>query len=324
MLDIECFIFSWYLKNKEALIIGATGSILASIAIFMYKATIHGFLRKPLNAIRCKLSSFLKINKNPSISSINSDNSKSTKGINRDSSPIVPYPTTTFFHYRLTDAFPCLNDGLTEFSDRRTIINRMELLLAEPLTFSSEDSRPGFDSHPIWWFRGTYNLWIDKFQVIDRHKVLINIDEYIVTKLIVYKSKHNYRDFIYVECAPDKPSGAYILSQEDIDRGVKEFGYFQEEYGLFRNRIITRREYDEGSTLIHGKPIITSGAKLRSRVLTKYNFIIAAKYSPYNSNAFDRYSEEYFNKLLTKEIEFNEFLVWMLSLNRNSSDMESD
>lgn len=324
MIDSVYFIVSWCLKNKEVIILGAIGSIVASIIIAMYKATIHRFLRKMLKAITGILHSCFKTNQSPSISSINSYNSKSTKGINKDSFPVVPYPTTTFFHYRLTDAFPCLNEGLTEFSDRRTIVKRMEVLLAEPLTFSSEDSRPGFDSHPIWWFRGTYNLWIDKFQVINWHKVLINIDEYIVIKLIVYKSKHNYKDFIYVECAPDKPSGANKLSQEDIDRDVKEFGYCQEEYGLFRNRIITRREYDEGSTLIHGKPTITSGAKLRSRVLTKFNFIIAAKHSPYNSNTFDRYSEEYFNKLLTNQIEFHEFLVWMQSLNRNPRDMESD
>lgn len=324
MIDTVYIIVSWCLKNKEVIILGAIGSIIASIFIAMYKATIHRILRKMLRASTGILHRCFKTNQCPSISSINSDNSKSTKGINRDSFPVVPYPTTTFFHYRLTDAFPCLNDGLTEFKDRRTIIKRMELLLAEPLTFSSEDSRPGFDSHPIWWFRGTYNLWIDNFQVINRHKVLINIDEYIVTKLIVYKSKHNYRDFLYVECAPDKPSGAYQYTKESIEREVNEYGFCQEEFGLHNKRIISRKEYDEGSTLIRGNPTSTSGAKLRSRVLTKYNFIIAAKHSPYNSNAFDFYSEEYFNRLLNNQIEFDEFLVWMQSLNRNPRDMESD
>ena len=324
MLDTVYYIVSWCLKNKEVIIIGAIGSIIATIIIAMYKATFHRFFKNMLRAITGILHNYSKKNERPSISNIDSDYSKYNIGINNAFLPVVPYPTTTFFHYRLTDAFPCLNSELTEFVDRRVIINRMEILLAEPLTFSSEDSRPGFDSHPIWWFRGTNNLWIDRFQVLNRRKVLINIDEYVVTKLIVYKSKHIYRDFVYVECAPDKPSGAYQHTKESIEREVNEYGFCQEEFSLLNKRIIARREDDEGSTLINGKPTSTTGAKLRSRVLTKYNFIIAAKHSPYNSNIFDRYSEEYFNKLLIAQIEFNDFVIWMQSLNRNPRDMESD
>ncbi|MDD2228090.1 MAG: hypothetical protein PHY48_01615 [Candidatus Cloacimonetes bacterium] len=316
-------IYSWLHNNANEIIISGVGGAFILVIIKFYK-TIARFLKNLIKNINNFFHRRSKIKKISEQNPIVAGDSEQAIAIVTNKLPIDPYPTTTFFHYRLTDAFPRLENGITEFNDRWTIIKRLKILLGEPLTFSTDDSRPGFDSHPIWWFRGMYNLWIDRFIVLDRRKVLINIDEYLVTKLIVYKSKHNYRDFIYVECAPDKPSGAYQHTKESIEREVNEYGFCQEEFGLHSKRIITRKEYDEGSTLIHNNPTSTTGAKLRSRVLTKYNFIIAAKHSPYNSNTFDRYSEEYFNNLLTNQIEFNEFLVWMQSLNRNPRDMDCD
>lgn len=316
-------IYSWLHNNANEIIISGVGGAFLLIIIRFYK-TISRFMKYLIKNINKLFHRISKINKISDENPIVAGDSEQAIAIVTNKLPIVPYPTTTFFHYRLTDAFPRLDNGITEFNDRRTIIKRLKILLGDPLTFSSEDSRPGFDSHPIWWFRGTYNLWIDRFKVLSRRKVLINIDEYVVTKLIVYKSKHNYRDFIYVECAPDKPSGAYQHTKESIEREVNEYGFCQEEFSLLNKRVITRREYDEGSTLVNGKPTRTNGAKLRSRVLTTYNFIIAAKHSPYNSNTFDKLSEVYFNDLLTNQIDFKEFLKWMLSLERNPRDMWND
>jgi hypothetical protein len=54
--------------------------------------------------------------------------------------------------------------------------------------------------------------------------------------------------------------------------------------------------------------------------LTKYNFIIAAKFSPYNCQDFSRNSGEFFGKLLRDEIEFDEFVEWMKHFEKNHSD----
>jgi len=63
-----------------------------------------------------------------------------------------------------------------------------------------------------------------------------------------------------------------------------------------------------------------TGAKLELMQLVKYNFIIAAKFSPYNCKKFCIKSQEYFGRLLKNELEFDEFVTWMKSLPKNDND----
>lgn len=100
---------------------------------------------------------------------------------------------------------------------------------------------------------------------------------------------------------------------------IKDFGYVDEEYGVYKPypfywKKITKQEEDDGSTKIFGKLVKMDKDKVESRCrfLTDYNFIIAAKGSPFNCQAFDRTSEPYFRGLLEKTVtdeEFNEYLL---------------
>lgn len=59
------------------------------------------------------------------------------------------------------------------------------------------------------------------------------------------------------------------------DRLVNNYGYyFFEEYGLWEDKMLTRQEYDDGATVINEKPVSISGAELRLRYITPFNFIL--------------------------------------------------
>lgn len=78
-------------------------------------------------------------------------------------------------------------------------------------------------------------------------------------------------------------------------------------------RKITRQEYDDGSAMVNGKPMRLHGrAELRLRYLTSYNFILAAKFSPFNCHEFDRTSGEYFKGMLNGTISVKQFDEYMM------------
>ena len=108
----------------------------------------------------------------------------------------------------------------------------------------------------------------------------------------------------------------------NIQNHINSFGYSWEEYGLIKNWIgwktpIRREDYDDGATVIRGKVRNTFNAELRVRYLSDYNFIIAAKGSPYNSNKFTRNSKRYLNGILKKEIDPNDFFEFLKEFNKN-------
>lgn len=217
---------------------------------------------------------------------------------------------TVFFHHRFCDAFPGFNAGYREFRSKRDIINRLKILLASPLTFDKGDGY-GIDSTPIWWFRGSSAMHIKRFEVLKRRRILLDYDELIIDKVIAHRGHSYYQDFVYLECKADKATGLYEHNQLTLENFFNEGKEYKEEYGILKNRFISRQDYDDGSTILNGKPVKTIGAELRSRTLIKYNFIICAKFAPYNCDEFSRNSKEYFRQLLKKQITFDEFAQWM-------------
>jgi len=226
---------------------------------------------------------------------------------------------TVFFHHRFCDAFPGTENGVTWFKKRRDIHNRLQILLKSPTKFDKADGQ-GLTTDPVWWYRGDSALFINRFRILNKNKVLINIEEYIIEKIAAYRGKIYYRDFVYVQCLPDKPTGLYKHDPKVIESFAKEYNEYTEEFGIYKGRFITRQEYDDGSAIIKGKPVQTIGAELRSRTLTKFNFIITSKFSPYNCDDFYRYSIDYFTKLQNDEIQFEEFINWMEKFPKNHHD----
>ncbi|NOZ46150.1 MAG: hypothetical protein GXO79_05135 [Chlorobi bacterium] len=232
---------------------------------------------------------------------------------------VIHEAPTVFFHYRLCDAFPGFSNGYKWFKSKRDIHNRLKILLEQPLAFDKGEGY-GIDTRPIWWFRGHSALPIVKFKVLNRQKALMNIEELKIEKIAAYRGHSYFQDFIYVQCKADSPTGLYEHNLFSLEARFEENGEYQEEFGIFKKRLITRQEYDDGSAVIKGKPIRTDGAELRSRTLIKYNFIITSKFSPYNCQEFSIASDVFFGKLLKNEITFDEFILWMEKFPKNQND----
>lgn len=229
--------------------------------------------------------------------------------------------STVFFSRRMAAAFPGVR-GLKEIINKRKIWQSLSVLLQQPLTFAQglENATPD----PIWWFRGRGALPIERFSKIRISRLLMNYEELRIQRIIVYRdSGRYYQQYVYVETCPDQPSGCYSYRKGEIKDNAGSFGYYNEEFAVFKpkcflpSRHITRQEYDDGATTIFSRNVELQGrAKLRERYLTPYNFIIAAKFSPYNSEEYCQSSQDYLTAMLEKKISKEEFNDYMLKFPR--------
>lgn len=226
--------------------------------------------------------------------------------------------STVFFARRMAEAFPGVR-GVREFSDRKEINKRLSILLQAPLKF--EQGLDKADTDPVWFFRAGAAEEILSFLRIGNNKVLMNTDELLIKRIVVYRdSGRYYGQYVYVEVEADKPCGCYSHNEDTMKYMVDTGGYYDEEFAVFKpfwylpERKITRQEYDDGSAMVNGKPMRLHGrAELRLRYLTSYNFILAAKFSPFNCHEFDRTSGEYFKGMLKGSISVKQFDEYMMS-----------
>jgi hypothetical protein len=79
-------------------------------------------------------------------------------------------------------------------------------------------------------------------------------------------------------------------------------GYVSEEYGLWQGRPITRAEYDDGAAMLDGRPTRTSGAELRVRFLTPYNFVICGQRHVINTVSRDLQMKNLLNQVLRQQL----------------------
>lgn len=225
--------------------------------------------------------------------------------------------STVFFARRMAEAFPGVR-GVCEFSDRKEINKRLSILLQAPLKFEQGLDRA--DTDPVWFFRAGAAEDIQSFLRIGNNKVLMNIDELLIKRIVVYRdSGRYYGQYVYVEVEADKPCGCYSHNEDTMKYMIDKRGYYDEEFAVFKpswylpERKITRQEYDDGSAMVNGKPMRLHGrAELRLRYLTSYNFILAAKFSPFNCHEFDRTSGEYFKGMLNGTISVKQFDEYMM------------
>ena len=225
--------------------------------------------------------------------------------------------STVFFARRMAEAFPGVR-GVCEFRDRKEINKRLSILLQAPLKFEQGLDRA--DTDPIWFFRAGAAEDIQSFLRIGNNKVLMNTDELLIKRIVVYRdSGRYYGQYVYVEVEADKPCGCYSHNEDTMKYMVNKRGYYDEEFAVFKPSWylpkikITRQEYDDGSAMVNGKPMRLHGrAELRLRYLTSYNFILAAKFSPFNCHEFDRTSGEYFNGMLNGSISVKQFDEYMM------------
>ena len=237
------------------------------------------------------------------------ERNKSSAKVSKPKLPRARHSSTSFFSYRMAKAFPGLR-GITWINNPATAIDRLKILLRDPVQFEPESD--GNYSDPVWWFRGGRNASITKFIKLNRNTALMNSHRLKIKRIAAHHSDSYYLDFVYVEVKGEKKSGASNIKTGDVERHIENFGYSHEEYGLRKNRIgwsalITREEYDDGATVIGGNVLDASDSELRIRYLSKYNFIIAAKGSPFNSREFDKESKDYFDQILSNEADPKDF-----------------
>lgn len=228
--------------------------------------------------------------------------------------PRLGETSTALFSYRLASAFPGQR-GL-KWYDAKTAVKRLSIVFKEPLDFEPIIGTEAVGD-PFWWFRAGRSMYIKQFKTLSKTKILLGIDELEINRIAVYISQSYYKCFIYVETKGEKQIGLYNFTKEDIERKKNHFGYCSEEYALLGKRPITREHYDDGATIIKGNVIETFGSKLRMRYLSEYNFIIAAKQSPFNSQKFDKESYDYFNAILKGEKTSEEFIKILENYERN-------
>lgn len=221
--------------------------------------------------------------------------------------------STPLFNYRMAGAFPGVR-GIKWFDNPKVATKRLAILLQEPLRFRSGSREAEGD--PIWWFRGGSALFIERFKKVGSRKVLMNFDQLKIKRIAACQGDFYYKDFVYVEVEGEEQTGLYNHTKDDIQRHIDNIGFSCEEYGLIKNRLgwttpIRREDYDDGATVVRGEVRNATDAELRVRYLSNYNFIIAAKGSPYNSMKFARESKTYLNGILKGEVEPDAFFEFL-------------
>jgi hypothetical protein len=124
-------------------------------------------------------------------------------------------------------------------------------------------------------------MYAHGFKRLGLDRILLNNLELWVQYVVTVRefSSHD-RNFVYVQTLPEKSTGLYPPHAEWLqdflqERLNKNYGYYAyEEYALWEDKLITRQEYDDGAALVEGKPVRISGAELRLRYITPYNFIL--------------------------------------------------
>ena len=225
-----------------------------------------------------------------------------------------PLNPTIFFNERMCDAFPGIRD-LNIINNASAAINRLNILLRQPLKYEHRSS-------PIWVIFETGSMEIYACQRIDDKHILINDHELKISKLAVYRSDSYWNHFLYIECAPDKPTGLYPhLSKEYLRQWEKELYPYTEAYAIWKDRLLTYEEYSDCAVIINGQSKPITGAQLRKRYLTPANIIISSRLSPIHDISFDRKRREYFKQLLQKQMSVEQFVHIADQLQRTKADL---
>lgn len=222
--------------------------------------------------------------------------------------------STPFFDYRFGKAFPGIR-GVKEFTDSKECVDRLQILLKKPLNGKKLGG-------PIWWIRGSGNCDISRFERVTDDKFLMDGDEIKVKRIVAYAAGEYYKKFVYVETYPEEETGLYTKDDALVEEWTEKYGYYYEEYAEYENNKVTREEYDDGAAVIDGKVVDLNGkAKLRTRYITPYNFIICAHFNPMNSSVYDDMLEKLLNGILKGQNSVEEIVEAVKKMPKHRREM---
>jgi hypothetical protein len=213
---------------------------------------------------------------------------------------------SVFFDSRITFAFPGMR-GLVWIADGKTALDDLQMLLREPLVFKSAS---GYEVYPdpFAWFRGGRGGSISSFRRLSSTRCLLNCDELEIDKVAAYRSGSYKKSFVYIETRSNTPTGLYPVNEDSIACQIETFGFAQEQYGLFGGQLITNECLSDGAAIIEGVRVNTIGAEYRTRYLSRYNLIIAPKFSPMLAASFACTSEPILNDMLIGKNRMSELI----------------
>lgn len=236
---------------------------------------------------------------------------------NSEGKYLISVKPTAFFYYRLKKAFPGVR-GL-KWYEGESAVDRLGILLRETTEFHISEGYNTFED-PIWWMRGPGKEPISQFKRLTNEKCVMNEYELSVARIAVLNHTSYYKCFVYVEVNPDTPIGLYDYSEEKIQSEVINHGYAYEEFGIWEGIPITREESFDGAAEISGKVVNVAGSEWRKRYLSRYNFLIAAKTSPYGSKEGYFLVKEFMKMILEGSRTIEQFIAEAEKLDRNSMD----
>jgi hypothetical protein len=214
--------------------------------------------------------------------------------------------TTAFFSERFGKAFPGVR-GIQWFEEPKVAVDRLCLLLKEPLVFSNVS--------PIWWWRNG-DLQISSIKREGDDFILMDGQELLIKRVAAVDPGAYWQQFVYVEVFPMSPTGVY--PELDIQLHIKARGYASEEFGMFKGCFISREEYDDGAAVLDGNVESLEGnAELRARYLSPYNFIIAPVGSCINNQDFDEVRRKMMDRMLAGTTSIEEVAECVRRLPKN-------
>ncbi|MBP6239153.1 MAG: caspase family protein [Saprospiraceae bacterium] len=202
---------------------------------------------------------------------------------------------TVHFNYRLLDAFPGVR-GVQWFDDKIAIEGLIRFF-EKPLIYEKAIGY-GVVCDPIWWFRGNSALTINRFEVMEDDKILLNSWELRIDKIAIFNGSSYWNNIIYVNTKPDSPTELYSRTKEQTLEIANEYGYASDYFGYCDGRIIKPEQAEDKGGIIDGKFVKLENAEIRERFITPYNFILVAKFSPANTTEGNKLGEEYMNDIL--------------------------
>lgn len=209
-----------------------------------------------------------------------------------------------FFEERLAANLPG-SRGLVGRGDKEAM-DFLEGFLMQPLLIADSTAFGAGHNDPVWWWRGSSSMGIERFQRISDARCLADCYEWVLNRVVVYRDPNCKRSFIYIETSADSPARPADYAGRDAPR--------VEEYGELHGNAISRAELDDGYATIDGRIVDARSARLRVRYLAPRNFVIAPKGCPLNAMESERGNEERLNQLLDGSIDLDSYVDWYLSL----------